>query len=63
MRRKRTYVNTLLPLAGGLIKQTTAAADWFIHLQRICRSQCEAEPLVARWPPPSPGSQVAVICD
>ena len=30
-----------LPLAGGLIKQTTAAADWSVRLQRICRSQCE----------------------
>ena len=39
MRCKRTYVNTLLPLAGGLIKQTTAAADWSVHLQRTDRSQ------------------------
>ena len=38
MRCKRTYVNTRLPLAGWLIKQTTTAADWSIHLQRICRS-------------------------
>ena len=29
-----------LPLAGGLIKQTTAASDWSIRLQRICQSQC-----------------------
>ena len=38
MRCKRTYVNKHLPLAGGLIKQTTAAADWSVRLQRICRS-------------------------
>ena len=24
------YVNALLPLAGGLIKQTTMAADWSV---------------------------------
>ena len=38
MRCKRMYVNVRLPLAGGLIKQTTAAADWSVRLQRICRS-------------------------
>ena len=32
------YVNARLPFAGGLIKQTTAAADWSVRLQRICRS-------------------------
>ena len=36
MRCKRMYVNTCLPLAGGLIKQTTAATDWSIRSQRIC---------------------------
>ena len=41
MRCKRMYVNTLLPLAGRLIKHTTAAADWSVRLQRICRSQCD----------------------
>ena len=39
MRCKRTYVNTLLPLAGGLIKQTTAASDWSVRLRRTDRSQ------------------------
>ena len=33
------YVNVRC-LAGGLIKQTTAAANWSVRLQRICRSQC-----------------------
>ena len=32
-------VNACLLLAGGLIKQTTAAADWSVHLQRTARSQ------------------------
>ena len=41
MRCKHMYVNERLPLAGGLIKQTTAAADWSVRLQRICRSQCD----------------------
>ena len=40
MRCKRMYVNTCLPLAGGLIKQTTAASDWSVRLQRTDRSQC-----------------------
>ena len=39
MRCKRTYVNTCLPLDGGLIKQTTAASDWSVRLQRTDRSQ------------------------
>ena len=39
MRCKRTYVNTRLPLAGGLIKKTTAASDWSVRLQRTDRSQ------------------------
>ena len=38
MRCKRMYVNACLPLAGGFIKQTTAAADWSVRLQHICRS-------------------------
>ena len=36
---KRMYVNGRFPLAGGLIKQTTAAADWSVRLQRTDRSQ------------------------
>ena len=39
MRCKRMYVNARFSLAGGLIKQTTAAADWSVHLQRTDRSQ------------------------
>ena len=39
MRCKHMYVNAWLPLAGGLIKQTTAAADWSVRLQRMDRSQ------------------------
>ena len=51
MRSKRTYVNTLLPLAGGLIKQTTAAADWSIRLQRMDWSQGAACQWEARGSP------------
>ena len=39
MRCKRTYVNTCLQLAGGLIKQINAASDWSVRLQRTDRSQ------------------------
>ena len=39
MHCERMYVNARLPLAGGLIKQTTMAADWSVCLQPICQSQ------------------------
>ena len=46
------YVNAHLPLAGGLIKQTTAAADWsiffavqvwsaIVYLLSRCGQTCE----------------------
>ena len=35
MRCKRTYLNVRFPLAGGLIKQTTVAADWSLFF--CCR--------------------------
>jgi len=40
VRCKHMYVNASFPLTGGLIKQTTAAADWSLRLQRTDRDQC-----------------------
>ena len=39
VRCKHTFVNARFSLSGGLIKQTTAATDWSVRLQRTDRSQ------------------------
>ena len=50
MRCAHMYVNAPLPLAGGLIKQTTAAADWSVRLQRTDRSQrAESNSYLYSW--------------